>query len=172
MITNDDVLAEKIRMYSNHGALKKHNHQIEGINSRLDGLQAAILSVKLPHILNWTAKRIANAKRYNELLASCEEITCPVIRDNTKHTFHLYVIRTDRRDELKTYLNEKGIATAIHYPTALPFMPAYEYLGGTVEEFPIAHAYQNKILSLPMCPELSDDQIRYVAETVHAFFAE
>lgn len=172
VITNDDALAEKIRMYSNHGALKKHNHQIEGINSRLDGLQAAILTVKLPHILKWTAQRIANAKRYNELLESCSEIECPVIREHTKHTFHLYVIRTDRRDELKTYLNEKGIATAIHYPTALPFMPAYAYLGGTVAEFPIAHAYQNKILSLPMCPELSDEQIRYVAETIHAFFAE
>lgn len=172
VITNDDVLAEKIRMYANHGALKKHSHQIEGINSRLDGLQAAILSVKLPHILRWTEQRIANAKKYNQLLASCESIACPVIRENTKHTFHLYVIRTERRDELEAYLNEKGIGTAIHYPTALPFMPAYAYLGGTKEEFPIAHAYQNKILSLPMCPELSDDQIHYIAETIHAFFAE
>jgi dTDP-4-amino-4,6-dideoxygalactose transaminase len=82
------------------------------------------------------------------------------------------VIRTDRRDELQTYLKENGVATAIHYPTALPFMPAYEYLGGTVEDFPVAAAYQNKILSLPMCPELTDDQIKYVTDKIHEFFAK
>lgn len=114
IITNDDELADKCRIYARHGAKVKHKHVIEGINSRLDGLQAAILSNKLPHILDWTDKRIENASRYSKLLADIPEVICPRVRPNTKHTFHLYVVKVKDRTALAEYLSEQGIETAIH----------------------------------------------------------
>lgn len=170
IITNDDDLALKCRMYARHGALKKHNHIIEGINSRMDGIQAAILSTKLPYILGWTEQRIKNAAIYNEKLKQISEIILPTIRPNSKHTFHLYVIKTHKRDELMTYLNMKGIETAIHYPVALPNMEAYKYLGYVPENFPQATFSQDKILSLPMYPELTEEQIDYIALSIKDFF--
>ncbi|HEV2355223.1 MAG TPA: DegT/DnrJ/EryC1/StrS family aminotransferase, partial [Puia sp.] len=100
MITNDDGLAEKCRMYARHGALVKHQHQMEGINSRMDGLQAAILTAKLPHILKWTGKRIAVAARYDQSLSDIRQLTVPAVRPHTEHTYHLYLIRCERRNEL------------------------------------------------------------------------
>lgn len=170
MITNDDALAERCRMYANHGALKKHQHQIEGINSRLDGLQASILTAKLPHILKWTEQRIKNASLYNHHLKEIETMSLPIARPDTKHTYHLYVIRTQQREALAEYLSNQGIETAIHYPTALPNLPAYQYLGHQPDDFPIAYKYQQEILSLPMYPELTVEMIRYVAESIKAFY--
>lgn len=170
IITNDDVLAEKIRMYANHGALKKHEHYMEGVNSRLDSLQAAILSVKANHILDWTQKRINHAKKYSNILKNVEGVVTPFVRENTRHTFHLYVIRTEKRDQLKKHLERHSIQTAIHYPTALPNLPAYSYLGHHQGDFPIASKYQNEILSLPMYADLTDSQIEYVCEKVSSFF--
>ena len=170
IITNDDALAEKCRMFATHGALKKHQHQIEGINSRLDGLQAAILNTKLPYILQWTAQRIANAKKYDEALKDIAQIAIPQVRPNSKHTFHLYVIQAERREELMEYLKEKNIETAIHYPTILPSLPCYQYLNTKPTDFPVANAMQSKILSLPLYPELTDEQINYVASCVKAFY--
>jgi dTDP-4-amino-4,6-dideoxygalactose transaminase len=172
IITNDDALAEKCRMYANHGALKKHHHQIEGINSRLDGLQAAILSAKLPYLLEWTEQRIANAKRYDEALKGIEQIVLPQVRDNSKHTYHLYVIRAERRDELMAYLKEQGIETAIHYPTPLPLLPCYAYLGYKAADFPVASSYQIQILSLPIYPELTQESVDYVARTIKQFYQQ
>jgi dTDP-4-amino-4,6-dideoxygalactose transaminase len=172
MITNDDQLAERCRMFANHGALKKPHHQIEGINSRLDGLQAAILSAKLPYILDWTRNRIQNAALYNNFLEGIDEVKIPLVRPNTEHTFHLYVILADRRDELMTYLGERGIETVIHYPTALPNLPAYRYLNHTPSDFPVATLLQKKILSLPMYPELQEEQIRYVADCIRSYYAQ
>jgi len=129
IITNDDALAEKMRMYANHGALKKHAHQIEGINSRLDGLQAAILSVKLKYIRKWTEQRGANAQRYTDGLSGIDGLTVPAVRENTKHSFHLFVVRTEKRDALAAHLKENGVSTAIHYPTILPLLDAYTHLG-------------------------------------------
>ena len=172
IITNDDALAEKCKMYANHGALKKHQHQIEGINSRLDGLQAAVLNTKLPYILEWTEKRIANAAKYNEALKGIDEIVLPTVRENSKHTFHLYVIQASRRDELMQHLKDNGVETAIHYPTALPNLPAYKYLNTSENSFPIATALQSKILSLPLYPELSDEQINYIANCVKMFYTK
>lgn len=168
VITNDDALAEKVRMYANHGALKKHQHKIEGINSRLDSLQAAILGAKLPHLKTWTGKRIVNAGIYSELLKGTS-VQLPTIRPGTKHTFHLYVVRSQKRDALKIFLEQRNIQTAIHYPVALPNMQAYSYLGHTPKDFPVASKYQDEILSLPMYPELTREQIEYVAESVRAF---
>lgn len=170
IITNDDQLAEKCRMYANHGALIKHQHQIEGINSRLDGLQAAILSAKLPHIGQWTDQRIANAAIYDEQLKSIPYIKTPKLRPNSRHSFHLYVILAERRDELAAYLKQKGIETAIHYPTPLPFLPAYRHLSATQEDFPIAARYQHQILSLPMYPELTAEAIQYVSKSIAEFY--
>jgi dTDP-4-amino-4,6-dideoxygalactose transaminase len=171
IITNDDNLATKCRMYANHGALVKHQHEIEGVNSRLDGLQAAILSVKLPHIHEWTQARINNAAYYTELLSSVECVKVPAIRPDSVHSFHLYVIRTENREELAAYLKSKGIDTAIHYPTPLPFLNAYRHLGHTRSDFPVAAAYQSQILSLPMYPELSRDAIEYIASQIKIFFS-
>lgn len=170
IITNDGALAEKMRMYANHGALKKHEHQIEGINSRLDTIQAAILSAKLPHLKSWTTKRIRNAELYSKKLADVSEIQTPLIRPNTVHSFHLYVIRTNKRNALKDFLEGRGVQTAIHYPTALPNLPAYKYLGHSPSEFPVATQYQNEILSLPMYPELTEEQIAYVCNSIVDFF--
>ncbi|HEX5170062.1 MAG TPA: DegT/DnrJ/EryC1/StrS family aminotransferase [Cyclobacteriaceae bacterium] len=170
VITNDDALAEKIRMYANHGALKKHEHNMEGINSRLDAIQAAILSVKAKHLSEWTDKRIRNALLYFEYLKDAK-VTLPVIRAKTKHTFHLYVIRYERRDQLRAFLEKRGIQTAIHYPTALPFLPAYAYLNHVPQDFPVAYRYTKEILSLPMFPELTNEQIKYVCDAIKSFCA-
>ncbi len=172
IITNDDALAEKCKMFANHGALKKHHHQIEGINSRLDGLQAAILNTKLPHILKWTEQRIANAKKYDEALKNIAQITTPKVRPDSKHTFHLYVILAERRDELMQHLKDSGVETAIHYPTVLPNLPCYNYLGTKPSDFAVATNLQSKILSLPLYPELSDEQINYVADCINSFYTK
>jgi dTDP-4-amino-4,6-dideoxygalactose transaminase len=170
IITNDDDLANKMRMYSNHGALVKHNHLIEGINSRLDGLQASILNVKLKYIDQWNQKRLANALLYNKLLKDIKEIKTPVIRNNSKHIFHVYCVRAEKRDELKNYLADNNIETAIHYPVALPNMPAYRYLNHKSTDFPISSNYQSRILSLPMYPELSNQQIKNVVDVIKKFY--
>jgi dTDP-4-amino-4,6-dideoxygalactose transaminase len=170
IITNDDQLAEKCRMYANHGALVKHQHQIEGINSRLDSLQAAILSVKLPHLHEWTEKRIANAAIYTEHLKNISCIKTPVVRSNSRHTWHLYVIRAERRDELAAWLKERGVETALHYPTPLPFLPAYRHQSAKREDYPVSADYQGQILSLPMYPELSQEAIQYIAQCISEFY--
>lgn len=170
IITNDEDLAKKCKMFARHGALKKHQHQIEGINSRLDGLQAAVLSVKLNHIIEWTNKRIYNANYYSEKLRNVEQIICPLVRSNTKHTFHLYVIKTDKRDELMSYLKLKGIETAIHYPSALHNLEAYKYLNYNADDFSVSNSNQTKILSLPMFPELTYEQIDYITECIKDFY--
>ena len=169
IISNDDVFARKARMFANHGALKKHHHEMEGINSRLDGLQAAILSVKLPYILAWSEARYLNALKYNEFLKDINKIETPLIHPGVKHVFHLYVIRTQQRDKLQVHLKEKGISTGIHYPTPLPFLKAYSYLGHLPSDFPVAYSYKDQILSLPMYPELEEDKIQYISECINSF---
>lgn len=166
IITNDDGLARRCRMFTNHGSLKKHDHKMEGINSRLDGLQAAILSVKLDHIHDWNDARRQHARKYNELLSDMDGIVTPSVRTNASHVFHLYVVRVDRRDELQEALEARGISTSIHYPTPLPFLEAYDYLGYEPEDFPVAYEYQDQILSLPMYPEMTDDMIGYTAKAI------
>lgn len=170
IITDDDELANRFRMYANHGALQKHQHQIEGINSRLDGLQAAILSAKLPYLQQWTDARINNASLYHKYLAGIGQIVIPAVRPDSVHTFHLYVIRAKRRNELMDFLRQKGIETAVHYPTALPNLPAYNYLGTRPSDFPEATKAQEEILSLPMYPELTEEQIRYVSDCIKEFY--
>ena len=169
IITDDDDLAEKMRRFSRHGALGKHDHEIEGINSRLDGLQAAILSVKLKYIHGWTNLRIQHAAKYTELLSPNENIVLPETLEDAKHVFHLYVIRSDNRDELQESLKENGISTGLHYPTALPYLKAYEYLGHFPDDFPVAYKYSRQILSLPMYAELESSTIKRISEILSDF---
>jgi dTDP-4-amino-4,6-dideoxygalactose transaminase len=171
IITNDSHLADKCRMFANHGALVKHQHLIEGINSRLDGLQAAILGVKLPYLKTWTALRRKNAALYNEALNGITQVITPTERPNTQHSYHLYVIRCDDRDALKVYLQENGIETVIHYPTPLPLLAAYQKQGYEATAFPVSKSISKEILSLPIYPELSHAQIETIAQTIKAFYA-
>ena len=172
IITNNDELAEKCNMFANHGALIKHQHKMEGINSRLDGLQAAILSAKLPFLHDWIEARIRHAQTYDRLLSGIDEIVIPKVRPNTRHTYHLYVVRAQKRDELRDYLTQKGIATSIHYPIPLPFMEAYSYLGYERSDFPIVAQHQREILSLPIYPEMNENMIRTVADAIRNFYAQ
>lgn len=170
IVTNDDRLAKNVRMFANHGQLKKHDHWMEGINSRLDGIQAAILSVKLGYIDEWNKKRNEHGKLYNELLADVEEVQTPELRDNSFHTFHLYVIRADNRDGLKAFLDMKGVETAIHYPNPLPMLQAYKHMRYKPNDFPVANYYKDRILSLPMYPELTEEEIRTVVEEIKNYY--
>lgn len=170
IITNDDALALKCRLYARHGALNKHEHQIEGINSRLDGIQAAVLNVKLPHITNWTSLRRRVADKYYVLLRGVGDIVLPAVRDNSEHSYHLFVIRTNHRNALKEHLDVNGVQTAIHYPRALPNLEAYNYLNYSPSDFPVATRYQDEILSLPIYPEMSDAMIEYVVHKIKSFY--
>jgi len=170
IITNNDDLAIKCKMFARHGALKKHEHIIEGINSRMDGLQAAILLAKLPHLQKWTQQRIENANYYHQILNKIPEISVPIVRKNAEHSFHLYVIKCQNRNALAAFLKENGIETAIHYPTPLPELQAYKYLNYVAEDFPVAHQLKTEILSLPMFPELSHKQMDYIAERIRNFY--
>lgn len=172
IITNDDELAIRCKMFARHGALVKHEHIMEGINSRLDGLQAAILTVKLNYIDEWTQKRIEIAKYYTTLLQEqVPDVMIPSVRQATKHTFHLYVVRVKYRNALQEYLTSKGIETAIHYPTPLPFMEAYRYLNYSYSSFPICHQNKDEILSLPLYPELSKEQVQYIVQSIKTFYS-
>jgi dTDP-4-amino-4,6-dideoxygalactose transaminase len=169
LVTNDDSLAEWCATYARHGG--KGEHVMEGINSRLDGLQAAILNVKLPHLQEWTEGRRRVAARYDELLANVDGLTLPRVAPDRDHVYHLYVIRTERRDAVQKHLKSKGIGTSLNYPKALPFYPAYAYLGHTPPDFPVAHAHQSRILSLPIYPEMTEEMIAVVVREVRAGLA-
>jgi len=170
LVTDDDELATRALSFANHGSLQKHVHEREGINSRLDGIQAAVLNVKLKYIDGWNEGRRRNAAIYDRLLAGLAPVRTPRVRSGVSHIYHLYVIGTDRRDELAAHLKNEGIGTQIHYPTALPLMPAYRYLGHAPEDFPVAARMQDRILSLPMYPELDEERIAHVCGAIKEFF--
>ncbi len=169
--TNDDSIVESIRRFANHGALLKDDHTIEGINSRLDELQAAILSVKLKYLTGWTQDRVGHANQYFEKLKNQENIVLPKIQDNTAHSFHLFVIQSKEREALKLFLEKCGILTAIHYPKALHNLIAYHHLIHPSEEFPASNTLENTVLSLPIYPGLSSQQIEFVCEKIQTFYS-
>jgi len=169
MATNDDNIAETARIIANHGQVRKHQHLIEGRNSRMDGIQAAILSAKLPHLEKWTEARIRNAALYREALGE-DLVECPPMRGDVRHVYHLFVVQSFDRDELMSHLSAQGIGVAIHYPTPLPLLEAYSYLGLNAARFPIASHLCSSIISLPMYAELSESQIEQVAASVRSFF--
>jgi dTDP-4-amino-4,6-dideoxygalactose transaminase len=168
IVTNDDGLADWMTAYARHGG--KGEHIMEGVNSRLDGLQAAVLNVKLPYLEQWTEARRRIASEYHAYFSAIEEIQTPQVAANRSHVYHLYVIRTDRRDSLRKHLSDAGISTVLSYPKALPFYPAYAYLGHTPDDYPVAYANQSRILSLPIYPEIKTEMIAYVAANVAMFF--
>jgi dTDP-4-amino-4,6-dideoxygalactose transaminase len=143
---------------------------MEGINSRLDGLQAALLSRKLRHVEAWTRARQRIAQMYDTLLAGIPGVRTPAVRPGSTHVYHLYVIRARDRDALRNHLADRGIEVAVHYPRPLPFLPAYERFGHKPSDFPEAVAAQREILSLPIYPEMSDDMVAYVANSIRTFY--
>jgi dTDP-4-amino-4,6-dideoxygalactose transaminase len=169
IVTNDSRLADWMTTFARHGG--KGDHVMEGINSRMDGLQGAVLNVKLPHLHAWTEARRSVAARYDELLRGIGDIVTPKVAAGREHVYHLYVIRTAHRDGLKKHLTDVGVSTVLNYPKALPFYPAYSYLGSTPEDFPVAYSNQSRILSLPIYPEVPEEMSEYVAEKIVNFFA-
>lgn len=170
VITNDCTIAEKVKRLANHGGLSKDEHTIEGFNSRLSTMQASLLNVKLKYLDNWNQRRREIAEIYSRQLNVISQINLPKIREGTTHTFHIYVIKAKKRDELKSFLIDKGIQTMIHYPKALPFEPAYKYLNHKESDFPVAASLEKSVLSLPVYPELSNDQVEYVCEMIKLFY--
>ncbi len=168
VVTNDKEIAQKVRMLRNYGEEKKYYNVIKGFNSRLDELQAAILRVKLKYLGQWNKTRRKHAHFYNSLLED-SIVTIPKEKNYAKHVFHLYVIRTKKRDKLQEWLKNKGIITAIHYPQPIHFHPAYKELGYKKDDFPLSEKYAEEILSLPMFPELKKDQIEYICNTIKEF---
>lgn len=170
--TNDLELDEKIRLLRNYGSREKYVHEIVGTNSRLDSLQAAILNLKLPGLDENNRKRFNAASRYAELLADIDKVKSPFFdrKEIERHVFHLFVIQCERRDELLHYLSDKGIQCAIHYPVPIHLHKAFQGLGLKKGEYPVSEALADKILSLPIFPEITAEQIEYVVEKIKAFY--
>ncbi len=162
IVTNDDTLALKARMFANHGRIEKYNHEFEGTNSRLDSLQAAVLDVKLRYLDTWNVRRREIAKIYDDGLRG--KVVTPVVIPGGESVYHLYVVRLEKREKVMAYLKSKGIATGIHYPVPLPFLKAYSYLGHKPEDFPVSFALKDQILSLPIYGDMEDEKVLYVIE--------
>jgi len=166
--SNDETLLEKVRKLRDHGATTKYEHDEIGWCERLDALQAAVLAVKLPHLEQWTEARRSHARLYNELLAGYEVVT-PYELPEARHVYHLYVIRTGRRDDLVAFLKGKGVEAGIHYPIPLHRQPAYVKQGYSDVRLPMSEQAAAEVLSLPMYPELTEAQIGYVTDAVKEF---
>ncbi len=179
VMTNDDELAKKIKMIRDHGAEQKYHHEMYGHNYRMEGIQGAVLGVKLKHLPAWTEGRRKVAAKYRELLGDIEQIQLPKEMDYAKHVYHLFVIqvkdenfevRSQKRDSLQKYLAENGIATGLHYPIPLHLQPCFKDLGYEKGDFPVSEELAEQGLSLPMFPELTDDQLEYISGKIHKFF--
>jgi dTDP-4-amino-4,6-dideoxygalactose transaminase len=169
VVTQDEKMANEIRMIRDHGQNKKYFHTMEGYNGRLDAIQAAVLRVKLKRLADWNRSRNDNASYYNELLADVPGIEFAKVADFAGSVYHLYVIMLDDRDALQQFLGDKGIATGLHYPLPLHMQKAYEHLGYKEGDFPITERVAKRLLSLPMYPELTRAQIRYVTDSILEF---
>ena len=163
--SNDEALLTKIRQLRDHGCKTKYEHEVFGFGERIDSLQAAILGAKLPRLEEWTEARRRHARTYNELLAGADVVT-PYEAPNVRHVYHLYVIRVPQRDALLTHLKSKGIDAGIHYPLPVHLQPAYLKQGYGNISLPVTEQVADEVISLPMYPELSGEQIEYVAQTV------
>jgi len=179
VVTNNDKIANKIKKLREHGQSKKYYHETYGHNYRMEGIQGAVLGIKLKYIDKWTNERRRVAKKYGELLGSLEQISLPKELPNNKHVYHLYVIRIktnnqkkyqELRDKLQSYLQENKISTGLHYPVPLHLQDCFKHLGYKCGDFPETEKLAESGLSLPIFPELSDNQIEYVAEKIKSFF--
>jgi len=170
LVTNDDELAGKLRELRNIGQRAKNNHAVKGINSRLDGLQAAILSVKLPHLEEWNAARNHHAAAYRNGLSGVGDLDFQERIPESSHNYHLFIVTTGSRDQLRQHLEAAGVETGIHYPLPIHLQPAYADLNNREGAFPRSERLAKRMLSLPMFPELTAAQIDYVVSTVQGFF--
>lgn len=170
MVTNDEGLADAMRVISAHGSKVRYYHERLGVNSRLDTLQAVILSVKLKHLENWNAARQRNARRYDELLKGTP-VTVPFIAPTGQHIFHQYTLRAPHRDQLAAFLKEKGIPHAVYYPVPLHLQKAYEMSGYKRGDFPVTEKAAEEVISLPMHTELTEDHLKYITDAIKEFYA-
>jgi dTDP-4-amino-4,6-dideoxygalactose transaminase len=168
--TNDETLYRFANVYRNYGSEKKYYNEIKGINSRLDEMQALFLSLKLKKLNSWNIEREAIATNYQTLLSSVDEIILPKLANNATSVYHLYVIRTDKRDELQNFLNQNGIGTLIHYPIPAHLQTAYSELNYNKGDFPIAEKIASTCLSLPIYPGLTNEQLVYITDVIKKFF--
>ena len=168
LVTNDADLAAKVRMMRNYGQRKKYDHVYLAWNRRLDTLQAAVLRAKLPHLDAWNAARRRHASIYDELLTDAS-VQLPTVMDGNEHIYHLYVMQSERRDELMRHLESQGIHTGIHYPIPIHLQEAYRDRGVGRGRFPESEAAAPRLLSLPMYPELTEHHLSRIADSVHAF---
>ena len=169
IITNNELTAQKCRMIANHGRIEKYNHEFEGRNSRLDGLQASILSVKLKHLDRWIDTRVKVANFYNKSLKNIGDVKLSKKETWAKHVYHLFVIRVEKRNELIRFLNEKNIQTGIHYPLALPKLKAYEYLKQKSENF-FANKSDSQLLSIPLGEHIKESQSKIVINQIKNYY--
>jgi len=172
IVTQDAQLAKTLAVFRNHGESSRYHHKHVGGNFRLDSIQAAALLVKLRHLDRWTAMRRSHATIYDEMLAGIDGLRTPVIGNGNFSIYNQYVVRTPRRDALKDYLARQGVGSGIYYPLCLHQQECFASLGGKAGDFPNAEAAAAEVLALPIYPELSDDQIRYVATKVREFLGE
>ncbi len=170
ILTSDDDLAVWARKFANHGRSTKYGHEFEGINSRLDGLQAAVLSVKLRYLERWCELRREHARTYSRLLQDINRVVCPEIPENSEHVFHLYVVRVPDRDRLVQHLKARGIGCGIHYPQTMADLPAYRDQWDADRDFPVATRLRREILSLPLYPEMTTEQIESVVAEIRLFY--
>ena len=168
--TNDEKLAEKASMLRNYGSVKKYHHEVIGYNQRMDELQAAFLKVKLKYLIEWTKQRQSIAAKYNELLCGVGDLILPHTETEATHVYHLYVVRTEKRDELQSYLHQQGIGTLIHYPIPVHLQHAYKHLGYSKGSFPIAEKIATTCLSLPIWPGMTEEMVMTVADGIKRFF--
>ncbi len=165
IVTDDDMVARRIKLLRDHGSDRKYYHEIVGYNFRLETLQAAVLAVKLRHLESWTRLRRRHAAQYHELLKT-SSLVLPRELEYARHVYHLYVVQSDRRDELQRKLAAAGVQTGIHYPVPIHLQPAYSSLGYRAGDFPETEKQSQRVLSLPMFAELTDVQINLVAEAL------
>ncbi|HEY5999319.1 MAG TPA: DegT/DnrJ/EryC1/StrS family aminotransferase [bacterium] len=172
VLTDNDTVAEKVRMLRGHGAKVRDTYELLGYNSRLDSVQAAVLSLKLPLLEGWNEQRRANAARYRELLGGVDQIALPVEIPGAHHTYNQFSILTDRRDQLRAHLQERGVPTMVYYPRALHQQPVFAHLGYAAGDFPVTERIQEEVLSLPIFPGLTPEQIGTVAAAIKEFFVK
>ena len=170
VVTNNPELASKVKMLRDHGQSKKYFHEIVGVNSRMDGLQGAVLGVKLQYLTAWNEARIRNAELYKLMLADVDEVKLPKNMDYAHHINHVFAIRVKDRDAFMTALTDKGIACGIHYPVPIHLQSAYASLGKGKGSYPVAEQCAEELVSLPMFPELKEEQIEYVAQEIKRYF--
>ncbi len=171
IVTRDPELAEKFAAFRQHGSLSKNRHQWVAANFRLDTLQAAALLVKLGHLERWTAQRRANARRYDELFSASDAVETPAVHAHNHSIFNQYVIRVPKRDELREFLAQKGIGSGVYYTPSLHLERCFADLGYKRGDFPQSEKAADEALALPIYPELTEDEIVYVADQVRGFFA-